>query len=471
MSGEASASTDTACSALDRSRTPHFVVLQHGVNGSHSDLGLLRRCLEGSTDDDRTSKAAAGNRFVVWDTNVNAGIRSYKGTEKCADALMAELTPALDKFLVESRATLSAGDNAAAGSPLKPRFSIVGHSFGGVLAREVAFRVHQRYREVLHFCTFVSTAAPHLGVRMASHVVSKGGALIGHAFSQTIHELCLNDAKMRLPPPLPPRGSRESTPKPEGAPISADAASTPAADAAPSPVCDHHRHAASAASARRHASAKPGPWDTMEYGGQLASRLIDEEHIAALAAFDARLLVANLTNDHLVPFQTASLLVDAEPAHLRDLVAHAPRVTKHMLPMRKLRKFASEAEARACIGAAHWTTAEGAIVRALRSQLDFDLVPVGVSSRFMRAHPAVVSKWMPFQRHGMDDVSAFVARYIAEHGADVPVSHERKSEGLVGGLEPSTADADVAGVAAACSNAADAADVAAGAAKAAVATH
>jgi hypothetical protein len=263
-------------------------------------------------------------------------------------------------------------------TPTKPRFSIVAHSFGGILAREIAFRVAAAHRDTLDFSSFVTIASPHAGVRMGHTVIARGGWLIGHTVSQSIHELCLNDAK----------------------PI----ATVCLNDAAPV-----------AGAAVESAPSTTAP-DTVAFSGQLASRLVDAEHIAALARFDDRLLVANLTNDHLVPYQTASLLVDAAYADLCEAVGTAERVTEHTLPMRRLTRFGSDAEARASIGAAHWNTAEGSIVRALRGALDFDLVPVAVSSRYMRAHPAIISHWMPFQMKGMDDVSHLVAQYVADRG-------------------------------------------------------
>ena len=127
----------------------HVVVMQHGIDGHDSDFDALRNELNSHPEG-----------FRVWDSKCNHG-RTHEGIARCAERLWLEL-----------EAFLSTLDGQ------RCRISLVGHSFGGLLLRHCAVRLHVLQRQkadAIELACFVSLATPHLGSRNLG-LINRAGA-------------------------------------------------------------------------------------------------------------------------------------------------------------------------------------------------------------------------------------------------------------------------------------------------------
>ena len=127
----------------------HVVVMQHGIDGHDSDFDALRNELNSNPD-----------AFRVWDTKCNHG-RTHEGIARCSERLWQEL----EGFLASLEGR-------------KLRVSLVGHSFGGLLLRHCAVRLHalqQQKKADIELACFVSLATPHLGSRNLG-LINRAGA-------------------------------------------------------------------------------------------------------------------------------------------------------------------------------------------------------------------------------------------------------------------------------------------------------
>jgi predicted alpha/beta-fold hydrolase len=121
----------------------HLVVFVHGLWGNPSHLNYLVKALQDQYTEDR---------LVVLAAKRNLGSLTYDGVEVGGERVAREI----EEFVQELR---SSGRTIS-------RFSIVGYSLGGLVARyAIGLLYHRRFFEdvqPINFCTF---ATPHLGVR------------------------------------------------------------------------------------------------------------------------------------------------------------------------------------------------------------------------------------------------------------------------------------------------------------------
>lgn len=138
---------------MESGERPHLVVLQHGIDGRDSDFSALRHELSLHPDD-----------LEVWDTKCNHG-RTHEGIEACTERLWRDL---------EARLMQLGGRRL--------RVSLVGHSFGGLLLRHCATRLHAFALQTgtIELHCYISLATPHLGSRSLGGSVRAGArALYG----------------------------------------------------------------------------------------------------------------------------------------------------------------------------------------------------------------------------------------------------------------------------------------------------
>jgi hypothetical protein len=141
-------------------------------------------------------------------------------------------------------------------------------------------------------------------------------------------------------------------------------------------------------------------------GGPLATELVSDGAIDALAAFRKRRLYANLSKDLLVPFTSASLMVEGDRA-VREAHPERQPTNGHMFTVLHLKA--------GDVPRCHEETPEVVMATALRARLDFEVVPT--LSRIplpFGAHATIISlrlvPWIPT----MDDVGRSIADLVAE---------------------------------------------------------
>ena len=120
-----------------------------------------------------------------FDTKVNSFFSSDDGTVICGERLCKEMTPEMEKFADEHEK-----------NNLHLVFSIVSLSFGGIIAREVTFRLqtfHKKLSDRYEWDMFCSIASPHTGVTELPNWKKGLGKFIGWCFSKTYDELLLTD--------------------------------------------------------------------------------------------------------------------------------------------------------------------------------------------------------------------------------------------------------------------------------------
>lgn len=165
-----------------------FVVCQHGSHGRLADFDIVKGFIHAQAQNQ------PGVEVTTWDTDVNTRWRSDKGTAKCGQALYESLKPVLHLWIAARRGAIA---KAGAGSMV---LSCVGHSFGGVLLRELIHTLCQDevvvdaldVQKDLRFGSFVSAATPHCGVAMLSKTKAWGAYLIGKLYSQTYLDLLMS---------------------------------------------------------------------------------------------------------------------------------------------------------------------------------------------------------------------------------------------------------------------------------------
>jgi len=148
----------------------HLIIVCHGVMGVPSHVAELCGAV----------RAALGPRALVLAPACFSGFRSLAGTEACGDAVFAALTEAAGIH----KATLR-------------HVSLMGYSFGGILARWVCGRLEGCGFLGLEPLNFVTVACPHLGI--ADDVGVAGGLgealrfMVRHAGGATGEEMSQSD--------------------------------------------------------------------------------------------------------------------------------------------------------------------------------------------------------------------------------------------------------------------------------------
>ena len=159
-----------------------FVLLQHGSHGVPGDLSALSKLLSCPIFQ-RQCKMPEKYSVQVWETHVNARRRTDDGTLQVADRLANELLPALRLFVEKN----SSADRRV--------FSCVGHSYGGVILREVIVRVAAAFpvSHAMEFGFFAAVSSPHCGIELMNKVMKLGAWLIGKVYSTTYLELLASE--------------------------------------------------------------------------------------------------------------------------------------------------------------------------------------------------------------------------------------------------------------------------------------
>eukprot|EP00758_Cryptobia_borreli_P002999 Tbor_TRINITY_DN3447_c0_g1::TRINITY_DN3447_c0_g1_i1::g.3692::m.3692 len=264
-----------------------FVLCQHGSHGDPSQFSYIKHCIQDeflrrvnkrvvSVRDsnygisDHVSRTQPS--IFMWDTSINSNQKSDRGTVVCGDDLINEWRPIFESWrrekirhhvtIVES--TLCKEERESI-PPLELYFSCVGHSWGGVLLREVlpsildtlqsssstptspsAYTCHPKKSSEVTPLTFMSIASPHCGVSNLNFMLRIVGRVIGKLHSTTYQDLFL---------------------------------------------------------------------DT----NLITDRLLDEDHLNAFAHFNHRVLYGNIAGDCLVSFLTSTLLVEYDSSAIATL--------------------------------------------------------------------------------------------------------------------------------------------------------
>ena len=161
--------------SLSSEANSHLVVLMHGVMGNQSHMSQLSKQIS----------SALGDSALIHITGCYSGFKSLRGTQSSGDAVFFEISGLIQKHK---------------SSLLK--ISLIGYSFGGIVATWVAGRLFTQDFFGLIPVNFVTIACPHLGA-----VSPHGGGcfvryrrfLMQFAGEQTGAELSLTDRSQLLP--------------------------------------------------------------------------------------------------------------------------------------------------------------------------------------------------------------------------------------------------------------------------------
>lgn len=128
---------------------PHIVVLVHGNNGSPVDFDPIAQALRSKYSDDASALLIIQSGANHQQTSMGVEVGGAKLAEEIVETVCAfELSPSVTKY----------------------RFSIVGHSLGGLYARYAIAKVVEQLSDLLdnvEFVSFVTLCTPHLGSRRA----------------------------------------------------------------------------------------------------------------------------------------------------------------------------------------------------------------------------------------------------------------------------------------------------------------
>jgi hypothetical protein len=210
------------------SSTTHLIVLAHGIDGTVRDMHAVRDAILRS----------APHGVECFETTDNHLSKTHSGLTKCSDRLWRAVEAKVGALL------------AVPGRTQPLIISLVGHSFGGLMCRSVATRLHASpwfVQKRIELQTLVCLASPHLGCRRLGLGGSGGVAPLMVHLGPSIMRAGLRLIKGRTGPDL---------------------------------LLDN----------------------------DALVRLADAAHCAALAAFRRRLLYCNGTGDWTVNFESASLL-------------------------------------------------------------------------------------------------------------------------------------------------------------------
>lgn len=134
----------------DKSEPTELIILQHGLHGTEQDF---RHFLPVLLDECAALKSA-----LILKARANRGyIDTMKGVDFCAERLMEEIRTVRSAF------------------PSLQRYSVVGHSFGGLIVRDMVERM-TREAVPLEPVDFVTISSPWIGVRRPPE------SLLNHAF-------------------------------------------------------------------------------------------------------------------------------------------------------------------------------------------------------------------------------------------------------------------------------------------------
>ncbi|KPI43329.1 putative lipase [Cyphellophora attinorum] len=133
----------TKSTSADASKAQHLCVLVHGLWGNPHHLDYVRKSLEERHGEDE---------LVVYSAKRNVGSLTYDGIEIGAERVAKEIEDVMDRLRQEGH-TIN-------------KFSIVGYSLGGLVARYVVgLLFHAGFFDKVTPINFTTFVTPHLGVR------------------------------------------------------------------------------------------------------------------------------------------------------------------------------------------------------------------------------------------------------------------------------------------------------------------
>jgi Flp pilus assembly protein TadG len=326
------------------------------------------------------------------------GLSSDCGVRECGARIVPDLVQCMTAF-ADAWDAYNA-DTAATSAAKRPAFSVVCHSFGGVLTREVAYLLQRDHRALLarfDVESWIAIASPLCGVTELPWWMHVGAKAIGRCYSRTYQELLLDEG------------------------VDDVAATT------------------------------------------LGGYMVDDVHLEAMRMFRHRILVPNTIGDALVAFKTSALVTDhADDANLLVSAAAATRTTPDTQPAAAAAAAATAAVATSAAAgvtiaqggeevmvgapillpqlaastdsgaskASHfergWTTRHHelatSIARCLREAMDWEVWPVypghsTIAARLHRVHDTVIGNTFVFRPlHGV--VDTIVAKLLARDEAE-----------------------------------------------------
>ncbi|KAL6940008.1 hypothetical protein ACO0QE_003886 [Hanseniaspora vineae] len=139
----------------------HLVILVHGLWGNVSHMEYLCKKLNNLNN----SNSSANEQLYVHISNSNEHYKTYDGIDVCGTRLYKEV----ESLIKELSKTGSSDNNNTQGQTTVVKFSMIGYSLGGLIARYAVGLLHnnkvfdhnQPQMELVNFTTFCT---PHVGV-------------------------------------------------------------------------------------------------------------------------------------------------------------------------------------------------------------------------------------------------------------------------------------------------------------------
>ncbi|CAR28505.1 hypothetical protein ZYGR_0S01380 [Zygosaccharomyces rouxii] len=127
----------------------HLVVLVHGLWGNTSHFDYIVDVLQEHADRHWCDEK---NQLLVYTTTLNEGFRTYDGIDVCGFRVAEEIAHKIDSFEGSSRIS---------------KFSLVGYSLGGLIARYALGLLYKRgffEKRGIQLINFTTFCTPHVGV-------------------------------------------------------------------------------------------------------------------------------------------------------------------------------------------------------------------------------------------------------------------------------------------------------------------
>ncbi|KAF8335816.1 putative serine esterase-domain-containing protein, partial [Cantharellus anzutake] len=161
----------------------HAVFLCHGLWGRPEHMHTLRRVLQQRAD-------STGHILEVHCCESYSDVKTYDGVDVCADRVVEEIHSKIEDYRKASQEVR--------------KFSILGYSLGGLIARLAVYILDkQGFFERIHPCNFTTVASPALGVPITPGAVSSVmGAVSSFFLSRTGEQLYLKDKYSKSGKPL-----------------------------------------------------------------------------------------------------------------------------------------------------------------------------------------------------------------------------------------------------------------------------
>ncbi|KAF8315952.1 hypothetical protein DL93DRAFT_2034786, partial [Clavulina sp. PMI_390] len=130
----------------------HAVFLLHGLWGYQEHMFSLRDALTSRARND-------GAAIDIYCSHSYEGTRTYDGVDVCADRAIAEVHAHISKLTAQGKAV--------------DRFSILGFSLGGLIARLVVYKLKSEgFFDRVTPCNFATFASPAIGIPKTPGLIS-----------------------------------------------------------------------------------------------------------------------------------------------------------------------------------------------------------------------------------------------------------------------------------------------------------